>query len=378
MSTKPTILIVDDSEIQSALQQNLNSTNSVEATILHPNDVETDDLRKSDLVLVDYQLDQWPQRDEISEIGLKPPDGLALSSTLRRYSQEHEKESPTSFAILTGKIDKLASPLPHENREHALAHLNNLEWVFQKAKPGEESRLAVQIVDLAVAVKRLPQQWAIEGMLPVSQLAQLLGVDAEDSANERLLEDVETCSPPIHELSEWSHGLAILRWMLHRILPYPCFLWDTHYLAARLGVDHSGFTNAIRPDQKLEQLLKPAKYEGILSNFLGTRWWRSQVENWLWDLTDGQSGDPEVVRERVNARTESPLPASKPPVHPIVCVNSNYQALDQFYSISESVRIRPDDWPPYADQAWTTIELAKSEPKLRSLVLHEDKSRLKD
>ena len=93
-------------------------------------------------------------------------------------------------------------------------------------------------------------------------------------------------------------------------------------------------------------------------------------------MTDGQSGDPEVVRARLSKLTNLALPASKPSVHPVVCVNSNYQALDEFYAIGDSVRIRPDDWPLYADQAWTTIELAKSEPKLRSLVMIEDADRL--
>jgi len=40
--------------------------------------------------------------------------------------------------------------------------------------------------------------------------------------------------------------------------------------------------------------------------------------------------------------------------------------------MEESVRIRPDDWPSYADQAWTTIEMAKNEPKLRAIVIRED------
>jgi len=378
MSRKPVVLIVDDNETQSSLQQHLESSGTVTAKVLHPKDVEFDDLRQSDLVLVDFQLDNWPERDELDQLSLQPSDGLALAAIFRRYAQESEKESPTAIAILTGKIDKLASPLPYENREHALAYLNNLEWVFQKAKPGKDPRLAVQVVDLSSAVTRLPPQWTGEGKQAMSQLAHLLSVDSQDSANERLLEDVDSCAPPIHELSEWSHGLAVLRWMLHRILPFPCFLWNTHYLASRLAIDHAALVTAIARDKKLEQALKPAKYEGILSNFLGHRWWRSQIENWLWDLTEGHSGDPEVVRKQINDLAKSNLPPSKPAVNPIVCVNSDYRPLEQFYSIDDSVRIRPDDWPPYADQAWTTIELAKSEPKLRSLVLHEDKSRLKE
>jgi CheY-like chemotaxis protein len=373
-----TILIIDDNENQTALSQNLNSSGLVTTQTLHPNDIGLDDLRNSDLLLVDYQLDVWPERDAIEQISLKPRDGLALSSNLRGYSNAFEKDSPTAIAILTGNIDKLASPLPYENREHVLAHLHNLEWVFQKAKPDEKSRLTIQLVDLAQAVKSLPPRWSDKGSEALPQLTTLLGFDQDDSANQRLVEDVEGCAPPIHELSEWSHGLAVLRWILHRILPYPCFLWDTNYVAARLTLDHDGFVLALNEDPKLANILAPTKYEGILSKFLGPRWWRSRIELLLWEITEGQSGDPAVVRNRLNNLIDRKVGTSKPAVHPIVCLNSNYQRLESFYSIHDSVRIRPDDWPPYADQAWTTIELAKNEPKLRSLVLTEDLERLKN
>src|ERR1041385_5539928 len=160
MSRKPIILIVDDSDTETSLQHDLNGTGAVEARVLHPNDVEHDDIRKADLVLVDFQLEDWPQRDELDTLALKPSDGLALSCIFRRYAQESEKDSPTAIAILTGKIDKLAAPLPYENREHVLAHINNLEWVFQKAKPGEEPRVSVQVIELAQSVAFLPPRWS--------------------------------------------------------------------------------------------------------------------------------------------------------------------------------------------------------------------------
>ena len=378
MSGKPTVLIVDDSDGASALQQNLNGMGSVEAKVLHPNDVELDDIRRSDLVLVDFHLDEWPQRDELDQLALKTPDGLALSSIFRRYARQSERDSPTAIAILTGKMDELASPLPHENREHALAHMNSLEWVFQKAKPDEESQLSLQIVDLALAVTHLPAQWSGNGARPLHQLASCWRLTQRILRTNDYLRTSKHAHRRFTSCLTGAMVLAVLRWMLHRILPYPCFLWNTHYLAARLAVDYGALVVALGANRSLEKFLEPAKYNGALSNFLGPRWWRSRVENLLWEITEGQSSDPAVVRQRVNALIKSDLPASKPMIHPVVCVNSNYEALDQFYSINESVRIRPDDWPPYADQGWTTIELAKSEPKLRSLVIVEDVSRLKE
>jgi len=371
----PAILIIDDQEEQSALAQHLGSTGLVSAKLLHPNDVTLDDLLSVDLVLVDYRLDDWPERDAISQLSLSPPDGLAVAFLLRRHLHGGEKDSPTSIAMLTGQIEKLASPLALERREHVLAHMNNLEWVFQKAKPNEDSRLITQLVDLATAVSSLPQRWGTE-IEPMSQLAQLLSVSPDAPLSDKLLEEVEACNPPIHELSRWSHGLTVLRWVLQRILPYPCFLWDGHYLAARLAISYGSFVSALSDNDKCRKFFEPAEYEGILSNFSGSRWWRSRVEFLLWELTGGQSADPDLIRQQFGKHVGIDFLASEPAINPIVCINTDYQPLDRFYSIKDSVRIRPDDWPPYADQAWTTVELARSEPKLKSLVLLEDKERL--
>lgn len=371
----PAILIIDDQDEQSALAQHLGSKGLVSAKLLHPSDVVLDDLLAADLVLVDYRLENWPERDALNQLSLMPPDGLALAFLLRRHLQDSEKDSPTSIAMLTGQIEKLASPLPGETREHVLAHMNNLEWVFQKAKPNEDVKLVAQLIDLATAVSNLPERWSTE-VGRMSQLAQLLKINPDDPVSEKLLEEIESCNPPIHELSEWSHGLAVLRWILQKILPYPSLFWDAHYMAARLAVDYKFFMSELDQNAKFRDLFGSAQYAGVLADFFGVRWWRSRVEFLLWEVTAGQSADPAMIRKKISERIGMDLQASEPAINPIVCINTDYEALDQFYSIKQSVRIRPDDWPPYADQAWTTIELAKSEPKLKSLVLLEDKARL--
>jgi hypothetical protein len=37
------------------------------------------------------------------------------------------------------------------------------------------------------------------------------------------------------------------------------------------------------------------------------------------------------------------------------------------------VRFQPDDWPPYAEEAWTTRELASESPRLRTLTVDSDR-----
>ena len=188
-------------------------------------------------------------------------------------------------------------------------------------------------------------------------------------------EDVEACHPPVHELRNASHGLVFLRWLLQLILPYPCFLWGAHHLAARLRVTYESLSNALSEDNDLNGLLEDIRYKGILSDFLGPRWWRSGAEALVWDLTDGDPFDVRRLPSILASKTSAALQTTDF-MQPVVCVGRNHVPLSALSSIEDAVRIQPDDWPPYADQAWTTIELANQYPSLGALVISEDKDRL--
>jgi len=368
---KPRILILDDHEDEIVLKRLKRAHGRAKVSVLHPQEVEVEDLLETNLVLVDYQLDNWLERDEASSVALQPHDGLALASVLRR--QIHSKRgTPVAFAIFTGHIQKLAGPLPDEYRQHALARLNNLEWVFRKEKVNVN-----QIIDLAAAVMKLPAEWPIKPGKPIRQLANLLDIQQNHDDADLILQDVEACQPPVHELSEWSHGLVILRWLLHRILPYPCFLWTTRQLAARLRIDYDALRGQLNNRSPLSAKLNGCKYNGILSDFLGVRRCRKKIERLLWQITEGNSSDIDAVRDSIKKIARASLPASSPSDHPIICLGSKFKPLRQFFSMDHAVRIRLDDWPPYADQAWTTIELARRYPHVKALVLREDRDKLK-
>jgi hypothetical protein len=370
------VLMVDDQGEGTALASYLQQSKGLAAKVLHPEEVELDDLVVADLVLVDYQLERWPER-EGCPVARAPRDGLALSTVFRRHVHDRERTSPTAFAILTGKIETLAAPLPPEHREHVLARMSNLEWVFQKAKPGVEFSLGDQVASLADAVQKLPKQWPLsDAKEAMRQLAAILALDPEQSAASQQLEDVSACIPPIHELSQWSHGLAVIRWLLQRILPYPCFLWDSYYVAARMRVDHRWLCDVLTKSEDLRQWLAPARYTGLLSQFAGQRWWRSRLELLLWESTKQQSFDITQIWAILTTLAKEEVKSSSPPDHPIVCVNSNYQPLEKFEAMEDAVRIRPDDWPSYADQPWVSVAGAQSDPRLGAIVVTEDRGKL--
>jgi hypothetical protein len=376
-SRVPNILVIDDEPNESLLLP-LDTYGHAKIATRHPREVEEEDLLSADLILVDYQLDHWPERDRATEICLRPKDGLALAALLRRHAQRSDDLSPAAFAIYTGQISAVASPLPPENRLHALSALTNLEWVFSKGTPGDTHTIE-QIRILAEAVTQLPQRWTsgeAPGENALTELGGLLGVIGTDELSARLLLEVEQALPPIHEVSQWSHGLAVLRWLLHRVLPYPCFLWPTAHLSARFRIEWPVLQEALNDEAPLRSALSAVEYKGILSGFLGLRWWRTGVELWLWEHLGNRASDDEAVYDFICSIAEKELSRSRPGLRPIVCLNRDFEPSLRFSSIEEAVRIRPDGWPAYAEQAWTTVEAAMAEPRLRSLVLVEERERL--
>ena len=367
-TTQPHILIVDDEadhERSALAQWNV----AAHFTVLHPQDVTPDDIREADVVLVDYRIEQWPERDNIGTISLQPQDGLALAAVLRAHARS--APSPTAFALRSAHLNELSRPLPPESRLHILARALNLEWVFSKSSGSGMAEMVQQVITLASAIRNLPPTWPLDNLEETRRLVeQFMAIPEDASWAGQAWQDVEECHPPIHELVERSHGLAFLRWLLHRILPYPCFLWDTHHLAARLRVTHASLKSAL--DSNFSSLLEPCRYEGALADFLGPRWWRCGIETLIWELTEGNPFDPQHVRDLLTQRTGISLEPTAS-LQPVVCVDENYQPLSEASDPTEAVRIQPDDWPPYADLAWTTIKLTHEKPHLAALIVEQDR-----
>jgi hypothetical protein len=128
-------------------------------------------------------------------------------------------------------------------------------------------------------------------------------------------------------------------------------------------------------DGGLTSLLREAEYEGTLAGFSGRRWWRAGVDALLFQWTDGAPFDSdrlrEVLQELLRRDVETVSFAQ-----PVVCLDTQYRPLDELFSLDDVVRIQPDDWPAYADQAYAAIETAKREPSIRSIVSTIDRDLL--
>jgi hypothetical protein len=363
---RPTILLLDDSPgAQGLLALRLKS--SMNVFNLHPQKLKLSHLLQADVVLVDLALEEWKERDE-QPLALQPRSGLALCALLRDHVEAEDSKSVKAFAIHSAKLPRYAvSP---DAREHVFARLNALEWAFPKGIQQDRPPISLQISSLASAVRMLPRTWPTGGATRTKRVvSRLLRVPPDVRWVGRALRDIETCHPPTHELSELSHGIAFLRWVLHRILPYPCFLLDINYLAARLRVTKESLHRAIQKDATLRRLLKSVEYDGILADFLGRRWWRAGVEALLWSRTKGASFDSKAVRSGLASRPALLIPVNVD--EPVVCLDASFQPFAHVGDAKNALRIQPDDWPPYADQAWTTKEAAEEHPSLRALVVDD-------
>jgi CheY-like chemotaxis protein len=370
----PSILVVDDHpEIGAALRTSLGEAARV--TAIHPRDLVSRDLEGNQLVLVDLRIEDWDERDGYP-LCCQPQTGLGIASVLRDHLDNSEDAAPVAFALHSGHPEDLCRSMPFEPRKHVLAANNNLDWVFFKEDPG--NTLPNQVISLATAVASLPAEWEPNDFRGLrDQAGRLLGLP-EENWTDRAWSEVERCHPPLHEISRRSHGVAFLRWLLHRVLPYPCFLFDEARLALRFRVQVADLHEALTfKDSPLSRELQPYRYSGIADDFLGARWWRAGIETFAWNATQGRPFDLRALRDKLAAIVGRELRAQVT-LDAVRSLGANLEPAPGVVALSDAIQIQPDDWPAYADPAWTTLELARNEPRLRGLVVAHDREKLEE
>jgi hypothetical protein len=368
---RPRVLIIDDEEgsvwgIKTSL---LNR--SISCEVLAPLELKREDLFGRSLILVDQHLNfGWPPETLLVQA---VPDGLALATCLRRVlvgeNAVHELHA-TAFALISGELNKLPDPLPWAPRP-LLASQHNLEWVFDKA---QDKRIDQQIASLANAAHQIPAAWS-DGINGIEELRSVLGLEgAEDG--DSCWRAIEKCYPPIRELTRCNHGLAFVRWMLQSILSYPCFLWDERRVAARFRVTVDSFRAALSDSSsRLKSWLHSSEYTGMLSDFNGTRWWGHRIEMLAWESTKGDSQEPSLLRAAIAEAGGVVLDPTTMDL-PVICIDSSMDEVDEFEDFESAIRVNPDGWPPFAEQAWMRITEVRGKSNLHSMVIPEDGDRI--
>lgn len=369
MNERPRILFVDDDEaaVQAVLPE-LFEPLGVDTRLRHPEVVQDRDIGWADLVVVDYFLSAWDERDDVESAARAPRDGLAAAAAMRStllptLSERSGGAGPVrqvAFALWSSHLSEASFQLPEVLIPHVFARENNLEWAFPRWRVLSPEG-AASVVSLARAVGSLPDRWGGASDAR-GQLWQVLGLEgASDEWDSEGRMQVLACHPPLHELSERSGGLAVLRWLLHRILPYPCFLLSAADVAVRLRLPA---TTSLE-NSPLAKTLSAYRYQGVLADFFGPMWWRAGIDEWLFDATESDSGDPKKVANVVNSFGIASDPAI---VNPVRYVNPDLTRSSEAVAIEDTVRVQPDDWPPYAEPAFARIQDAQANAFLRSLI----------
>ena len=119
------------------------------------------------------------------------------------------------------------------------------------------------------------------------------------------------------------------------------------------------------------------RYSGILAEFLGDRWWRGALEDYVWELAGGRSAEAQSLRDALTERAGMDLePIDADPA--IVGLDKELTPTGQFLSPMTAVILRPDYWPPFADPAWMDVETARDDLTLQSMVDPLDLHRVVD
>ena len=354
------ILIVDDQpdSAESLIKPALSSKDAVVA-VRHPRDLNAVDLGSCAVVAVDHYLEDWPELDSQAP-STKPLDGFALAAVLR--SQVSTGVPGPAVTILTGQLAKLAGALPIQSAEHLLAWQHDVEWVFPKSAPSVAQRLR----DMANAVETLRSAW--RSPLELDALASDWLTLQDAPWGGVALDHVIQTRPPIHSVGIETNGSSVLRWFLHRVLPYPSFLADIYWTATRLGVTTGWLMIELCKESRLRQLLDTCAYSGAFSNFSGRRWWRAGLADVVATLSEGQPFNMRALRKGVrDLSAEDPefLNISRP----VLALDPETLEATHVVDADFAVQIAPDGWPVYADSAWAAKEDVRNDPRLLEIVL---------
>ena len=375
----PQILIVDDeADIQRAVFYDAKFVNDdISVDVTHPEDLTEEQLLAADVVLVDFELKTWDSRDATPSMALRPIDGIALTTVLRRHQQISTKNSPVVFALYSAHVQNIWRGMEPSPPLHEFCRAFGLDWVFPKESSTSEYKLdtpelLTQLESLATTSSKLKQIFDGTNEIIGSRFAEeFLALKSDSEWYQIALDDLMSCRPPLQKSAEKDAGLGLARWLLHRIFPYPTFLRTDHYIAQRFGIQPNTLESLLAPGNGFCDLIQNSIYSGALAPLVDRRWWRAGIDHAAWKISDGNTVDAETFAKRVSELSGVHVNPVFSIPH-VSTVDENLNEAEMLSQLTDTVRLIPDDWPAYADPARGRIDLVESNPLLASLVDQRD------
>jgi len=370
-----TVLIVDDEPYERAeeVAEEVAADGAAVADAVHPEKLSRAEIEEADLILVDVRLDKWTAKRDASEadkavteqrVATRPLNGVALAAVIRSQLPDDDNRI-RGVALLSANLTDLVEDFTRAATEHAAARFNSVEWAFDKKEIDELPPLAHRIRSFAAALRTLDEQWPkvedeTDREAALFKVLKLGDGNWAGSAQR----DVHAAQAPLNQYGTATHGLSVLRWLGQRVLPYPTFLLDARRLAMACAVSPEVVDDS-RTLAALESVFDGAQYQGPLADFLGPRWWRTGVRETVRQM----SGETLPGRE-VHAAVEDRVGVSLPPLEPpgaVLGIDGELNVIGPVAS-ERAVRIRPDDWPPFAETGWLSKDELVKDPDLIDLV----------
>ena len=361
LNQKPTILAIDDKpeQLRSGMKAVLQP--DVDVEVLHPADIDADDLTAVDLILVDYRLDDWIDWDR-EPASQRIQTGFALAPILQQIIESASPDGYTSVALHTGHLGDASGNPSLSHKQHLVATLRGFDWVFDK----QDAERFGQMRLLASAARRLHGRWPSDLASSEKRVQDLLDLAEDTPWFMPCWEDIQGCHPPLHQLSKGASRSLFPRWLIQEILPYPCFLWDEHAVAARLHLSVCELRRVLSTDNALAGELQSREYRGILAGFFGRQWWRGAIEQYFWNLSGGSSGDMTQLDRSLREMSGIDLRISEIR-SPVVHLDADLRPAG-IASAADVVRLWPDHWPTFADTAWARTVDVTRDPTLAAML----------
>jgi hypothetical protein len=174
-------------------------------------------------------------------------------------------------------------------------------------------------------------------------------------------------------------GISLIRWLLHLVLPYPSFLIDAEEIGLICRLEPKWMAEHLQDDSdRLSKWLKSCRYRGILSDFLGRRWWRPAVVEKLRGITNGRPHDTSSLRlclAKLAEITPGDLPFLSYPT-PVRLVDEDFRFTSEVCDVEDAVRVEPEEWPSELSPPWITLRQVIQSQRLQRYVIERDIDRV--
>ncbi len=360
----------------------------------HKMDKLAEEIRDCSVVIVDLKLaDREPEEGAFSN-PLYPQDGLALKEILasiltKRASQLESgvdastidvEPKTTAFVLYTGELDLLGDGAPARGREHVIAKKIRGEWAMSKnpqMRPTSQVDLQIlqELADGVDVVAQKPWGDALEREDILKVIAELLHLDRATSWATTAERQIFENRPPLQSLAK-QDGVSLLRWMLHVILPYPSFLLDSVEVSLLCRLEPEWGVKALgNSSNAFSELFHDSLYRGLLSDFLGVRWWRAGVVAKLRQVTNGAPHNAASLKNYFDQMHGSKTPMIDVAT-PVRIVDEEFRLTNEIVDVEEAVRLEPEEWPLELAPPWISLSKVADSSRLRRYVLERDIDRV--